>query len=469
MGRGALQQRRLSAEEYAFRRKLFRRRAAAGGSHGAAADFRRNAAKGVVPELTPLERWEISQPGNVLRVFERGGGKKGEIGNPDREEESGRPDDKLGERGFGTVLRTDPVFLGLQKTRLLDPLLSLPGTNDQPGDYRGQRLHRMPRGLRQRSLAAAFRAVRSVRQSRRKRDHRSDDPRRTSPAIPFATHSRARFLPASAWFAMSIPARTWRPLISATPGGTTKPTARRCIRGEQHNPTEEERYQVSLRNPEGAAPRGLWSDSEISRKGGQPGIQREARPTRSSPIFTATAGFSARFTSATARAICSTPKIKSSIPAISDKFEKAVHLADIHLEKGMQCVDCHFEQDSHGNGKLYAEPRAAIELDCVDCHGTIDARATLITSGPASPAGGTHLDVLRTPWNARRFEWRDGKLFQRSMVEPDKEWEVVQTLDTITPGNAHYSEKSRWAKTIRTDGKSWGDVSERFCAVRARQ
>jgi len=33
-------------------------------------------------------------------------------------------------------LRTDPVFLGLQKTRLLDPLLSFPGTNDQPGDYR---------------------------------------------------------------------------------------------------------------------------------------------------------------------------------------------------------------------------------------------------------------------------------------------------------------------------------------------
>src|SRR5271170_4653804 len=92
--------------------------------------------KGILAGLTPLERWEISQPGNVLRVFERGGEKKSEIGNPDREEESGRPDDKLSDRGFGTELRTDPVFLGLQKTRLLDPLLYLPGTNDQPGDYR---------------------------------------------------------------------------------------------------------------------------------------------------------------------------------------------------------------------------------------------------------------------------------------------------------------------------------------------
>src|SRR5215475_14184888 len=35
-----------------------------------------------------------------------------------------------------SVPRTDPVFLGLQKTRLLDPLLSFPGTNDNPGDYR---------------------------------------------------------------------------------------------------------------------------------------------------------------------------------------------------------------------------------------------------------------------------------------------------------------------------------------------
>ncbi|MGA2510751.1 MAG: hypothetical protein ABSG27_10995, partial [Candidatus Acidiferrales bacterium] len=74
----------------------------------------------------------------------------------------------------------------------------------------------------------------------------------------------------------------------------------------------------------------------------------------------------------------------------------------------------------------------------------------------AAPDGGTHLDALRTPWNSRRFEWRDGKLYQRSMVEPDQEWEVVQTLDTITPGNPHYSEKSRWAKTVRTDGTTWG-------------
>ena len=66
-----------------------------------------------------------------------------------------------------------------------------------------------------------------------------------------------------------------------------------------------------------------------------------------------------------------------------EKFGKAVHLKDIHLEKGMQCVDCHFGQDNHGNGKLYGETRNAVEIDCVDCHGSVKQRATLLTSGPA--------------------------------------------------------------------------------------
>jgi hypothetical protein len=90
--------------------------------------------KGVLSGLAPLGRWEVSEPGNILRVFERGGGPRGDLGNPNPEEEPGLPDDKLSDRGLGTLLRTDPVFLGLQKTRLLDPILSLPGTNDHPGD-----------------------------------------------------------------------------------------------------------------------------------------------------------------------------------------------------------------------------------------------------------------------------------------------------------------------------------------------
>ena len=47
----------------------------------------------------------------------------------------------------------------------------------------------------------------------------------------------------------------------------------------------------------------------------------------------------------------------------------------------MQCVDCHFDADVHGNGMLYGESRAATTIECIDCHGTINQRPTLITSG----------------------------------------------------------------------------------------
>jgi hypothetical protein len=125
----------------------------------------------------------------------------------------------------------------------------------------------------------------------------------------------------------------------------------------------------------------------------------------------------------------------------------------------MQCNDCHFAQDNHGDGKIYGEPRAAVEIDCIDCHGTIRQKATLITSGPAAPESrqpgeprGRRLDALRTPWGLRRFEWRGDKLIQRSMSEENKEWEIVQTIDTVTPGNAHFSEKSFRAKMLGKDG-----------------
>ena len=53
----------------------------------------------------------------------------------------------------------------------------------------------------------------------------------------------------------------------------------------------------------------------------------------------------------------------------------------------MHCIDCHFRYDSHGNGILYNEPRAAIEISCIDCHGSIRERATLVASGFAAGAG----------------------------------------------------------------------------------
>ena len=412
--------------------------------------------KGIVPELTPLERWEISQPGNVLRVFERGGMKKGEIGNPDREEEAGRPDDKLGERGFGTLLRTDPVFLGLQKTRLLDPLLSLPGTNDQPGDYRGSgctSCHVVYANDRSPQHSGPYAPFGHLGESV------SSDPTiaKNESGHPIK-HSFTRAIPSSQCMICHVhPGTNMETTYFGYTWWDNEADGESMYPRDQHNPTEEEKYQVSLRNPEGAAARGLWSDPKFLEKLGSPEFNSKLQQSQFADFHSHGWVFRAVYKrDRQGNLLDGDNKIVAGDDP--DKFKKAVHLADIHLEKGMHCVDCHFEQDAHGNGKLYAEPRAAIELDCTDCHGTIDRKATLVSSGPASPAGGTHFDALRTPWSARRFEYRAGKLFQRSMVDPEKEWEVVQTLDTITPGNEHYNQKSAWAKTIQTDGKSWGNV-----------
>ncbi|MGB9069357.1 MAG: hypothetical protein WCC21_12385 [Candidatus Acidiferrales bacterium] len=412
--------------------------------------------KGVVPELTPLERWEISQPGNVLRVFERGGEKKGEIGNPKPAEDDGKPDDQLGERGFGTLLRTDPVFLGLQKTRLFDPLMSLPGTNDQPGDYRGSgctACHVVYANDRSPEHSGPWAPYGHLGESA------SSDPTiaKGEPGHPIR-HTFTRSIPSSQCMVCHIhPGTNMETTYFGYTWWDNEADGESMYPAKQRNPTAEEKFEVAQRNPEGAAPKGLWADTKFLEKLGSPEFNAQLKQSQFADFHSHGWVFRAVYKRDRAGNLLDADN-KVVAPDDPAKFSKAVHLADIHLEKGMQCVDCHFQQDVHGNGKLYAEPRAAIELDCTDCHGTVEKRATLITSGPAAPDGGTHLDALRTPSNQRRFEWRGGTLIQHSMVEPDKEWEVVQTLDTITPGNAHYSEKSRWAKTVRVDGTTWGTL-----------
>jgi hypothetical protein len=406
--------------------------------------------KGVIPELDPLFRWESSQPGNVLRVFERGGRKKAEIGNPNREEDPGKPDDKLSERGFGTGLRTDPVFLGLQKTRLLDPIMSLPGTNDHPGEYRGSgctACHVIYANDRDPSHSGAYSQF-----------GHSGLTASSDPTIPKnesghpIKHAFTRSIPSSQCMVCHIHPGT--NMVTTYFGLTwwdNEIDGDKMYPREQRNPTEEQRYQSFERNPEGAAVRGLWSDEKFLENVGSLEFNKQLKTTQFADFHGHGWIFRAVFNH-DRKGNWLDKDGKQIAFDDPDRFGKAVHLADIHLEKGMQCNDCHFAQDNHGNGKIYGEPRAAVEIDCIDCHGTIQKKATLITSGPAAPEGGRHLDALRTPWGLRRFESRDGKVFQRSMSDENKEWEIVQTIDSITLGNVHFSEKSFRAKLIKKDG-----------------
>ncbi|HKS42343.1 MAG TPA: hypothetical protein VJX74_17115 [Blastocatellia bacterium] len=116
----------------------------------------------------------------------------------------------------------------------------------------------------------------------------------------------------------------------------------------------------------------------------------------------------------------------------------AVRLMDIHLEKGMECIDCHFYQDLHGDGNIYTRNWDTIEIECEDCHGTPKKLGTLVTSGPN---GGNDLrqsmDENGTPF----FEIQpDGSRIQRSRVRDGLFWRIPQVKEAIKRGGPHFNQ-----------------------------
>jgi hypothetical protein len=392
--------------------------------------------KSWLPELWPLPQFEATQPGNTLRVFERG-------------------DDRLSNRGFGTLTRTDPVFQGLQRTRLLDPLLYFMGTNDQPGDYRSSgctSCHVIYANDRDPAHSGHY-AVNGhlgysfTKDPTIKKDQEGHPiQHRLTRTIPSSQCVVCHIHPGTSYAFQYLGYMWWD---NETDGGKMYPPKSKTWKPDA--------AAVSLlRNPEAASLKGNWSDPIFLRN--VTDVNKDNKQTQ----FADFNGHGWIY-----RAVYKHDRKGNWLDKDDNKvdfkdpkkFEKAVHLADIHLDKGMHCVDCHFEQDSHGDGHLYGEPRTAVEIDCIDCHGSIRARATLKTSNSAAPKGGHDLSTLRTPYGARRFEYVAGKLVQRSMVEENVEWPVSQVLDSITPGSSNYNEKARLAKTMQKDGATWGSAA----------
>ena len=84
---------------------------------------------------------------------------------------------------------------------------------------------------------------------------------------------------------------------------------------------------------------------------------------------------------------------------------RAVHMMDIHAERGLQCADCHFAQDSHGNGFIYGEVANAVEIGCRDCHGTARDYRQSAHLRPGRAAARPNLEPIRNEDGRRRFEW----------------------------------------------------------------
>ncbi len=434
--------------------------------------------KGVLPLLAPLPAWESLPPGDVFRVFERGGRLLGNLfpetglpnvsGQSQRFNEPGRPDIRQSNRGPATGARISVPIINIHKTRLNDPFTWFLGTNDQPGDYRS-------------SGCSACHVVYS----------NDRDPRHSGPYARFGHNGTSVSVdptipkgesghPLKHEFSRAIPTSTCITCHMHQPNSFVNtflgytmwdyesdapnmwPKKQRYVsewnaEGVEHDKNQiighEKAFEIAMRNPEEAAQRGLWGDVEFLKKvWDNNGKNKDTQ-------FADYHGHGWNF-----RAIFKRDRkgglLDKDGQAVADndpdKFKKAVHMSSIHVDKGMHCVDCHFEQDAHGNGHLYGEVAQAVEIECVDCHGTTDRYPSLKTSGPAAPPGGNDLTALRTQDGRRRFEWRGDKLFQRSALWADREWEVSLVKDSVNPEHPKYNPKAARAKTIGKDNLAWG-------------
>ena len=426
--------------------------------------------KGILETLFPLPAWETVPPSDVFRVFEDGGrvinsqfpevGLPNIVGRLQTLDEPGRPDIRQSNRGPGTGARIAVPVINLTKTRLNDPHMWFLGTNDQPGDYRS-------------SGCAGCHVVYA-----NDRDPRHSGPYwkyghagttvTNDPTIPRdksghpLQHEFTRSIPSSQCMVCHM--HQPNVFVNSFYGYTMwdyEVDAPYMWPKQQRYPTDQERREILNRNPEGAAMIGKWSD---------PGFLRDVWVRNTENIvdrrtqFADYHGHGWNFRAVYKRDRKGTLLDKDGNPvddADPEKFNKAVHLSSIHLDKGMHCVDCHFSQDVHGNGHIYGEVAAAIEIDCSDCHGTVDRYPTLFTSGPAAPRAGTDLGLLRVPDGRKRFEWVGGKLYQRSALDPGREWEMPLVKDSMNPKHKRYNKKAERAKLMSKGGSdaygmSWG-------------
>jgi hypothetical protein len=491
---------------------------------------------GMIVELWPMLRWEISQPGNILRVFERGGLSRPNIGVPDSFDPPGRPEVKLSIRGLGTDVRTDPVTIGLQKTRLLDPTLNFMGTNDHPGDYRSSgcsACHVVYANDRSPIHSARW-AQFGNRGKSFSKDPSVNPDGNTAPApatgaaasaalspVKLSTEGHSRLSvgdvdisqinttsghPVEHKFVRAMPTSTC--IVCHVHPGTNvlnsylgymwwdnESDAQFMYPKKQRNPTPEDEYKAQLHNPEGSAARGLWSDLKFLENVGTPEFNSQLQRMHFADFHGHGWVFRAVFkqdrhgnfldhNGAIVKDVNAANMAQAvdyaSAPLDRNETMKApadnvpVHLKDIHLEKGMQCVDCHFSQDNHGDGNLYGETRNAVMVECQDCHGDVDREAKILSylkdsrsknadnlvmdsfTGNAAPKNLTPEQLAtRKAFLKNRFEEDGGKLWQKSALNPQKGWYVSQT-SALNPNGTASEKAGAYAHTVRRDNKTWG-------------
>jgi hypothetical protein len=478
-------------------------------------------ARGALPFLAPLPAWQVMPPGDIFRVFERGGrninpifpeiGLPNSLGSIQRLEEPGRPDIRQSNRGPGTGLRISVPVINIHKTRLNDPFTWFMGTNDQPGDYRTSGcgschiVYANDREVRHSSVYAA---------AGRDGQTQTADPTisKTESGHPIK-HAFTRAMPSSLcmnchmhqpnmfvntyygytmWDYESDAPRMWpgKENPYPKPPGMSEAEYQRLFK-QQRYPTAAEVRTTNERNPEAAAARGAWSDLDFLRTVNDRNDQMKDtqfadyhghgwnfravyKRDREGNLLDA-GGNMASYGTDTAHIVdpndpekfrkAGQPQfVQPAATPGPGQPGKAVHLMDIHTEVGMQCADCHFTQDGHGNGMIHGEVANSVEIGCKDCHGTADAYPTVRTSNLAAPPPGSNLIAVRNPDGRLRFEWSQDAagrrvLLQRSSSDPKLVWRVKLVKDSVNRDHPDFNAKAARAKLVGTLASTGGKMN----------
>jgi hypothetical protein len=381
--------------------------------------------RGVTEQLIPVPRYNTSQPGNIFRAAERG------IANT---------------RGLGTGARVDFAHFVLHKTRLNDPYVWFLGTSDYGGEHRS-------------SGCTACHVLYA----------NSEDPKMSGAA---ASHG----------YRGTTDAQNGDPTIpKGEPGHpiqhkfTTQIPTSQCLTCHNHQGSGAIDNYAGIMWWDGETDGKLMYHADGSPKKGDElaDVHLEANKDAKHTQFTSQhrSGWSFRKVYKQDIEGQLIDKNGNLIPwEDKDWAAKAVHLADHHYEVGMHCIDCHTEQDVHGDGKLYGEMINAVEIYCTDCHGTIQQRTALKTS---NPPGGNDLKNARAAGRSM-FRWVDASgndvsgrapqkgdvLKQRSKVDSNLEWTVPQLADVVDPTSKNYNPKARLAKTLQKGNDTFGDAGK---------
>lgn len=111
--------------------------------------------------------------------------------------------------------------------------------------------------------------------------------------------------------------------------------------------------------------------------------------------------------------------------------DATVNPPDVHHERGMHCIDCHTADDVMGDGRLLGAMEHAVEIQCIDCHGTFTAPASLVTQR------GTPMKHLR----------RDGERVLLTSKVDGREHAVKQLVHALDPKRPEYNANAAKAMT----------------------